>query len=91
MSDHQGIPSALVKELIKRRHELNLSQIEVDLRMDSRPSQCGKWESGMRNPQLNSLISWCAVLNTELKLVPMRGTDGEEAEGQGQPHRTEPC
>ena len=38
MSDHQGIPSALVKELIKRRHELNLSQIEVDLRMDSRPS-----------------------------------------------------
>jgi len=67
-----------------------MSQIDVDLSMDKN-SQCGKWESGVRTPQLDSLENWCSVLNAQLQLVPNRGDDGEEAERQGQPDRTEPC
>ena len=60
MSGRYGIPSALVRQLIARRHELNMSQIDVDLNMDKN-SQCGKWESGVRNPQLDSLENRCEV------------------------------
>lgn len=87
MSGRYGIPSALVKQLIARRHELNMSQIDVDLNMDKN-SQCGKWESGVRNPQLDSLENWCAVLQAELKLIPLRESNGEKPERQGQSDRT---
>jgi hypothetical protein len=90
MPGRYSISSPLIRQLIQRRHDLNMSQIDVDLSMDKN-SQCGKWESGVRTPQLDSLENWCSVLNAQLQLVPNRGDDGEEAERQGQQDRTEPC
>jgi Helix-turn-helix len=58
----------IIEKLVARRHELGISQNELDMRIGVAFGHVGKWECGMRSPAPHSLMLWCQALGLEIEL-----------------------
>ena len=58
----------IVDILIKRRHELGLSQEQVNIKLGMADRYVNKWECGMKTPNLYNLMLWCSVLGLKLEV-----------------------
>lgn len=55
-----------VKALVKRRHEMKLSQPELNARLGMSDGMLGKWESMKRFPGAFHLMCWANALNAKV-------------------------
>jgi transcriptional regulator with XRE-family HTH domain len=55
--------------LVKRRHDLGLSQRELDKMVGVSDCMIAKWEAGHRSPTAESLEKWAAALGMTVELV----------------------
>ena len=62
----------LREQLIERRKELGLSQLEVDHRIGCTECLTAKWEARMHAPSLLFLMYWAHALDLDLALVERR-------------------
>ncbi|MEM8938618.1 MAG: helix-turn-helix transcriptional regulator [Bacteroidota bacterium] len=68
---------SLVKSLIRRRQELNITQEELNHTLGVADRLVSKWECGTRTPLAFHLYCWADALQTCLTIVPKR----QEVEG----------
>jgi transcriptional regulator with XRE-family HTH domain len=61
-----------IDTLIKRRHDLGLSQRELDKMVGVSDCMIAKWEAGHRSPTAESLDKWAAALGMTLELALSR-------------------
>ena len=59
----------IVDALIKRRHELGLSQEQVNIKLGMADRYVNKWECGMKTPNLYNLMLWCSVLGLKIEIT----------------------
>lgn len=59
----------LIASLITRRHELGLTQLDLDDHLGTTIGQVAKWESGARRPSSPQLCLWAAGLNSVVGIV----------------------
>lgn len=65
----------VVKELIKQRKQLNLSQEELNARLGIADRLLSKWECGLRTPTSFNLYCWALSLGLKLTVIPMAAND----------------
>jgi predicted transcriptional regulator len=58
----------LVKQFVKRRHELGITQGHVDSMIGVASGLVAKWESGNRKPTLFNAHCWAEALGCHVKL-----------------------
>jgi len=63
----------IIKQFIRRRKQLGLSQAEVDYRMGTADRLCSKWECGVRTPTSFNFFCWAQALEANLILIPEEG------------------
>lgn len=62
----------LVEKLIRRRHALGFSQLDVDFIAGWPEGYCGKLEAGIRRPGLDLFYEWLQTLKCEVVIRPAR-------------------
>lgn len=60
----------LLPQLIERRHQLSLTQCELEDRIGVTGCLVAKWECGMRTPRAFLLSCWAEALGARLVVVP---------------------
>lgn len=65
----------VVKELVKQRQNLNLTQEELNARLGIADRLLGKWECGLRTPTSFNLYCWALSLGLKLTVIPMAAND----------------
>jgi transcriptional regulator with XRE-family HTH domain len=68
--DHD-LYAALIDQMIERRHDIGISQSELDHRIGCTDGLVAKWECGLRRPQSRSFAEWAKALECELVLTPI--------------------
>lgn len=58
----------LIKEIVKRRAETNMSQAELARRMHSDQATISRYESGAYNPSIKFLKRMAAALDSKIKV-----------------------
>ncbi|ANS04087.1 putative DNA-binding protein [uncultured Mediterranean phage uvDeep-CGR2-KM21-C368] len=61
----------IIKEFVKRRHQLKIPQLEMDDIIGVAKGLVGKWECGMRKPGVFMLYCWAEALKCKLVLKPI--------------------
>ncbi len=61
----------VVKQLVHRRRELELTQEQVDHIMGNADRLCSKWECGMRTPTAFNLYCWAEALSVSIQIVTL--------------------
>lgn len=59
----------IIDKLIKRRHDLGLSQLQVNEKLGMADRYVNKWECGMKTPNLYNLMLWCSVLGLKIEIT----------------------
>ena len=59
-----------IKQLIMRRHQLNLSQRFVNESIGVAEGLLAKWETGLRSPSGYLLFCWAEALQCRIKVEP---------------------
>ena len=59
----------VILPFIERRHEMGLTQIEVNDMIGVADKLVSKWECGMRRPNVYNLYNWAEVLKCQIKLT----------------------
>jgi transcriptional regulator with XRE-family HTH domain len=60
----------IVSPMIKRRHELKMTQEILNHKLGVADSLVGKWECGMRTPLAYHLYCWADALEGRILFVP---------------------
>ena len=60
---------ALIRILVKRRHELHHSQETINYEVGVADRLLSKWEIGMKHPSLRSLMRWAEALDMTLDIT----------------------
>lgn len=68
-----------IDALIKRRHDLDLSQRELDKMVGVSDCMIAKWEAGHRSPTAESLEKWAGALGMTVELVLSRPAKRKKA------------
>jgi len=63
----------LVAKMVKRRHDLGMTQEELNHMLGVADRLISKWECGTRTPASFHLYCWADALQSELTIVPKRG------------------
>ncbi len=59
---------SLVSQFVKRRHQLKMTQEDIDSKMGNADRLCSKWECGLRTPTSFNLFCWAETLECHLSL-----------------------
>ncbi len=59
----------VVVKLVKRRHDLGLTQEQLNIMLGVADRYVNKWECGMKTPNLYNLTLWAECLNMRLDAV----------------------
>lgn len=62
--------AGLIQQLIDRRHQLGLSQLETDERIGAPYGMVAKWETGWRKPTAFNLFCWAQALDCTITILP---------------------
>jgi len=62
--------NTVVKQLVKKRHTLGLSQEDINFELGVADRLVSKWECGTRTPNVFNLYCWADVLESKLIVVP---------------------
>lgn len=65
----------VVKELVKQRKNLNLTQEELNARLGIADRLLSKWECGLRTPTSFNLYCWALSLGLKLTVIPLAAND----------------
>ena len=63
----------LVAKMVRRRHDLGITQEELNHRLGVADRLISKWECGTRTPASFHLYCWADALQSELTIVPKSG------------------
>lgn len=70
---------ALIAALVARRHELRMTQEDLDFKLQVSEGQVAKWETFSRLPGAFMMVCWSQALDVSLSAV-VQTTDAHQAD-----------
>lgn len=61
--------NSVVKQLVQRRHALNITQDQLNYELGVADRLVSKWECGLRTPNSFNLYCWADALGTKLTII----------------------
>lgn len=76
----------VVRELVRQREQLNITQEELNARLGIADRLLSKWECGIRTPTSFNLYCWALSLGMKLTVIPMAANDNNNNNNSPHPY-----